>query len=134
MPGWHKARRRLVQAAHQQRHGAQQLLGLHPLFRHGAGAFTRDEREDVQAVCVPAKEPRRALEAGILQPVQILGHGVALRLLRAADGAAHPHHAVGDVAGRQEFDVGCLTGNRDVQAALNREPTHRVHAVSVRRS
>jgi len=47
---------------------------------------------------VAAQETGRAFETGVLQPVKVVRHGEALRLVWATDRSAHPHHAFGHVA------------------------------------
>ena len=67
------------------------------------------------------------------QPVSAAGDGQGLRLVRAADGSADPHHAVGDIARRHEFDVGRLACGGDVDAGLKRWAVPGAHRLSVRR-
>ncbi|MHA7223797.1 hypothetical protein ACX80S_15990 [Arthrobacter sp. RHLT1-20] len=99
----------------------------------GAGAVAGQERKDIAARVIPAPEPRRTVEPGILQPVQVRRDGQGLWLVRAADRSAHPHHAVGDIARRHEVDVGRLAWGGDADARLNRYAVPGAHRLSVRR-
>ncbi|BCW65366.1 hypothetical protein NicSoilB4_01290 [Arthrobacter sp. NicSoilB4] len=74
--------------------------------RRGLDPEPGPEGQHVPALRVPAQEPRGAVETGVFQTVEVRDDRQGLRLVRAADCSAHPHHTVGDIARRQEFDVG----------------------------
>ena len=112
----HEPGRRGVQPAHQRRHGRPAAPRTAPRLRHGPGALARARRSGRPGP--PSSRPRNRgapSKPASSSQSRYVGDREGLRLVRAADGSAHPHHALGDVARRHEFDVGRLAGGGDVE-------------------